>query len=190
MSIPPLLNQEAQFAGWMQCLHALLTRPLPLVRPCGGWRVGTGRKGARKLRPARVSTLPVCHPLLLTAAAVPRRPCPQDQLPSDPDARKSWMWSKSKKWAVHIASRLFNRCAAACGPAVAPRVGGGHSGCAAGPASWAVPLCAAPLLRTLAPAGPRLPSSHCFALVATATPSCAATSRTPPLRAASRPSAR
>lgn len=31
MSIPPILNQEAQFSGWMACFHALMMKPLPLV---------------------------------------------------------------------------------------------------------------------------------------------------------------
>ena len=35
MAIPAILNQEAQFAGWMACLHALMVKPLPLVRPRG-----------------------------------------------------------------------------------------------------------------------------------------------------------
>ncbi|PSC72993.1 importin beta-like SAD2 [Micractinium conductrix] len=30
MSIPSILNQEAQFAGWMGCFHALMVKPLPL----------------------------------------------------------------------------------------------------------------------------------------------------------------
>lgn len=30
MSIPPLLNQEQQFTGWMACFHTLMMKPLPL----------------------------------------------------------------------------------------------------------------------------------------------------------------
>ena len=41
-----------------------------------------------------------CHPL---------PPVLQDHLPADPDAGKSWQWNKAKKWAMHIATRLFNR---------------------------------------------------------------------------------
>jgi hypothetical protein len=40
--------------------------------------------------------------------------CPQEQLPPDPDARKSWQWNKAKKWVMHITSRLFNRWACSC----------------------------------------------------------------------------
>ena len=41
----------------------------------------------------------------------PPAACLQDHLPADPDARKSWQWSKAQKWAMHIATRLFNRWA-------------------------------------------------------------------------------
>lgn len=55
---------------------------------------------------------PTCTDILLlplTALALGMLTFPQDQLPADPDARKSWQWSKAKKWVMHIASRLFNR---------------------------------------------------------------------------------
>ena len=34
----------------------------------------------------------------------------QEVMPADPDARKAWQWWKAKKWVMHIAYRLFNRC--------------------------------------------------------------------------------
>ncbi|KFM27576.1 Importin-7, partial [Auxenochlorella protothecoides] len=37
------------------------------------------------------------------------RPLPLDQMPSDPDSRDAWQWWKTKKWALHIAYRMFNR---------------------------------------------------------------------------------
>lgn len=30
-------------------------------------------------------------------------------MPSDPDSRDAWQWWKTKKWALHIAYRMFNR---------------------------------------------------------------------------------
>lgn len=36
MSIPPLLNQEQQFTGWMACFHTLMMKPLPLVGAASG----------------------------------------------------------------------------------------------------------------------------------------------------------
>lgn len=113
MAIPPLLNTEPQFAGWMGGFLALIQRPLPLVRAwclCGGWRAdaqsktsaagssGGGAESALSMRAAQRSKLHSRRLLL-----------PQDQLPADPDARKGWQWSKAKKWVMHIAYRLFNR---------------------------------------------------------------------------------
>lgn len=43
--------------------------------------------------------------------ALPHRFAPQENQPADADARKSWGWWKAKKWVMHIAYRLFNRCA-------------------------------------------------------------------------------
>ena len=41
----------------------------------------------------------------------PHPPTPlQEHQPSDPNARQAWQWWKTKKWAMHIAYRLFNRC--------------------------------------------------------------------------------
>lgn len=53
--------------------------------------------------------LAVCTPPTQSTLRFLRSPRLQDQLPADPDARKSWQWSKAKKWVMHIASRLFNR---------------------------------------------------------------------------------
>jgi hypothetical protein len=36
MGIPPLLVQEEQFKGWMQCFHMALRRPIPWVGGGGG----------------------------------------------------------------------------------------------------------------------------------------------------------
>lgn len=40
---------------------------------------------------------------------LPSPALPQDQMPSDPVARDAWQWWKTKKWALHIAYRMFNR---------------------------------------------------------------------------------
>eukprot|EP00887_Chlorella_sp_A99_P003658 scaffold7.g3658.t1 len=36
-------------------------------------------------------------------------PVPAEGQPADPELRKGWQWWKAKKWALHIAYRLFNR---------------------------------------------------------------------------------
>ncbi|EIE23737.1 ARM repeat-containing protein [Coccomyxa subellipsoidea C-169] len=38
-----------------------------------------------------------------------QRPVPQEGQPADSAARKAWPWWKAKKWALHIAQRLFAR---------------------------------------------------------------------------------
>ena len=35
--------------------------------------------------------------------------CMQEGMPADAQDRKGWPWWKAKKWALHIAGRLFSR---------------------------------------------------------------------------------
>ena len=72
------------------------TLPLPSAAPAVSRR-HPDRPSYCAASPRAASPLPLPLPL------------PQDQLPADPDARKSWQWSKAKKWAMHIASRVFSR---------------------------------------------------------------------------------
>lgn len=114
MSIPPVVNQEAQFAGWMGCFHALMMKPLPLVRAVCAWARSCEQAiapacAAHYRRLGAAASPPSHSHTPMPPPAPPPCPCPQDQLPADPDARKSWQWSKAKKWVMHITSRLFNR---------------------------------------------------------------------------------
>lgn len=94
MSIPPILNQEAQFSGWMACFHALMMKPLPLVRR--GW--GACRASKWRLLVLWRRRMPRSHAaggtgqLHLVVGAAPSTHLCKDRLPVDHGARKPWRW--------------------------------------------------------------------------------------------------
>ena len=135
MEIPAVLLEKEMFVGWMQCLHNFITRPVPAavtpVRSLHRLSKSAHESCMVPWHQAQSSCSSAISPFsLILVPYIPPPPLaclhyyapPPSNLSGlhDPSAAacctlqasedaKSSPWWKAKKWALHIAYRLFSR---------------------------------------------------------------------------------